>query len=714
MRFRVGIAMYRLLPLLLTLSCQPTQTPDPDVEDPVVPTGEGLFARGCPQPGQARALVMAGEERLAGTRAVGRAGDVALFNEHAAFVISRAGSDATYWYYGGALVDAAPVAGCAQVQDDKLEEKGLVLGELNLAQFEQSLLRAFEATEVTVLADGSDGGAAIVRASGRDATHWLVEYTLQRDAGGERTFGRSFDVEITVDYVLEPGSRVLRQEITVTNASDAPRRLFTAVLFTLGDTLDVHRFSRNGLGLAGLDVSAGVPWMVATDGEGAYAYATDGVNLGALNVSGVDVLLDLDQVLTKPLEPSPGASATQTTYFAVGDRDGASATGALHAVHPMPLRDDPYEPRPVDVTVVDASGSPVPGMEVRLEASDDGEWGILDVFYSDADGGLQGTLPAFESGLPLRWRPVADGRDDAAPVEVDLTAGAALSLSVLPSGELEHAITDPDGGILPARLELTRVSDGARRRRFVFGEGSVPLPPGTWDWVATRGFEWAPQRGTVTVPEDGVGRLEATLVREVDTTGWLTADTHIHSQASADSPVLQERQLLVGASHGLGVAVATDHEIVVDFTEALQRAGLQGHMGSVPGEEVTATVPEHMTMFPTPPDGTPLGGFIRWYGMDLPELVDAMRARGADVAMMNHPGWLREIGWDRVAGRPTVTDPTVFGLDPDAELWTWDLDGVDRGHDQRGHPLRRRRQRALRRLDVVPQPRSRDHGGRRE
>jgi hypothetical protein len=269
MRFRVGIAMYRLLPLLLTLSCQPTETPDPDVEDPVVPTGEGLFARGCPQPGQARALVMAGEERLAGTRAVGRAGDVALFNEHAAFVISRAGSDATYWCYGGALVDAAPVAGCAQVQDDKLEEEGLVLGELNLAQFEQSLLRAFEATEVTVLADGSDGGAAIVRASGRDATHWLVEYTLQRDAGGDRTFGRSFDVEITVDYVLEPGSRVLRQEITVTNASDAPRRLFTAVLFTLGDTLDVHRFSRNGLGLAGLDVSAGVPWMVATDGEGA-------------------------------------------------------------------------------------------------------------------------------------------------------------------------------------------------------------------------------------------------------------------------------------------------------------------------------------------------------------------------------------------------------------------------------------------------------------
>jgi hypothetical protein len=35
------------------------------------------------------------------------------------------------------------------------------------------------------------------------------------------------------------------------------------------------------------------------------------------------------------------------------------------------------------------------------------------------------------------------------------------------------------------------------------------------------------------------------------------------------------------------------------------------------------------------------------------------------------------ISWDYVSAAPTLADPTLLGLAPDAALWAWDLDGVE-------------------------------------
>jgi hypothetical protein len=99
---------------------------------------------------------------------------------------------------------------------------------------------------------------------------------------------------------------------------------------------------------------------------------------------------------------------------------------------------------------------------------------------------------------------------------------------------------------------------------------------------------------------------------------------------------------------------------------------------SVVGQEVTATVPEHMTLLPLVPDGTLRGGPIPWYQLDIAELFAAMRERSdGGITIFNHPGYMDLIGWDVVTAAPTLADPTLLGLAPDAALWSWDFDGIE-------------------------------------
>jgi len=96
------------------------------------------------------------------------------------------------------------------------------------------------------------------------------------------------------------------------------------------------------------------------------------------------------------------------------------------------------------------------------------------------------------------------------------------------------------------------------------------------------------------------------------------------------------------------------------------------------GQEVTAVIPEHMTMLPVVPDGSPRGGWVEWYSMDIAELWAAMHERsGGGINILNHPGYLDHIGWDRVLAEPTLTDPTLLGLSADSVIWSWDLDGLE-------------------------------------
>ncbi len=102
----------------------------------------------------------------------------------------------------------------------------------------------------------------------------------------------------------------------------------------------------------------------------------------------------------------------------------------------------------------------------------------------------------------------------------------------------------------------------------------------------------------------------------------------------------------------------------------------------VGGEEVTATLPEHTNMVGVSADPSHRRGRpVKWQGLDIKQIFDAERERGAGFVALNHPrkgcNWLCLIGWDRLKVAPTLQDPTFVGLPAGATLWTWDFDAVE-------------------------------------
>ncbi|MDG1484622.1 MAG: CehA/McbA family metallohydrolase [Myxococcota bacterium] len=645
----------------------------------IAATGEGVFQEGCPSEGGTLARQIGVEASLPGKVAVGTAGDYLLANEHAAFVITEPDKGSTYYYYGGIVADAVGMDGCEVLGDDRLDEVALIVGRLELTSIYTSILRGFRGTSAAVIADGSDGGPATVRVTGIDDTFWLVEYEMMAAAlsDGGRELSGPLGIELVVDYTLYPDSPVLWIEMTATNTGTDSVSLLTASLLSFGETMDTWHYASGELSLGGLNLGHSIPWLLATDGEASLAYAVEQGNLAYTAISGVQVAVDLIRATTDPLNLAPGQSETATTLLSVGDSDGPSATLPLAEANPEPLLDAPYTVEMVEGVVADPSGAPVPGAAVYIEArSAAADWGVLDVAVAADDGTFSAPVMVFEDGWDWRLTAAADGHDDSAPAEVSPgQTGVALTLSA--AGALSYTLIDGAGDPAPARVVLER-DDGARFDRWLTDTGTEPIPPGQYTFTATRGYEYSPVVGDVTIPEYGEGVLVAELEQRVDTTGFLSVDTHVHTSHSPDSRMGQGEQLRHAAAHGLEVVINTEHENIVDQSHEPAAAGLSAWVNNVTGEEVTATVPEHMTMFPAVPDGSVRGGIVEWYGMDIADLFEAMRDRsGGGVNLLNHPSYMDLVSWDRDLAAPTLDDPTLLGLLPDAALWSWNFDGVE-------------------------------------
>jgi hypothetical protein len=161
------------------------------------------------------------------------------------------------------------------------------------------------------------------------------------------------------------------------------------------------------------------------------------------------------------------------------------------------------------------------------------------------------------------------------------------------------------------------------------------LSPGEYLVNASRGTEWSMDRASLVVTDKGAEPIELSLQRELDTTGWVAADTHIHTltfSGHGDSSV--EERMITLTAEGVELAIATDHNHQTDFKPFQEKLGLNEHFTSVTGNEVT-TKNGHFNSFPLPP-----GKDIPAYNLeDWEKLVAGIRAKGARVVILNHPRW---------------------------------------------------------------------------
>ncbi|HYE30582.1 MAG TPA: CehA/McbA family metallohydrolase [Methylomirabilota bacterium] len=217
------------------------------------------------------------------------------------------------------------------------------------------------------------------------------------------------------------------------------------------------------------------------------------------------------------------------------------------------------------------------------------------------------------------------------------------------SGGVVRIIVREDGEALPCRITVTTTNDvltpfeveAARhlavRTGVVYtatGEVTLRLPEGPHRIYASRGPEYSVANNHLHIRANESHALNLTLRREVDTSGWIAADTHIHTfthSRHGDASV-QERAITL-AGEGIEFAVATDHNTHVDLAPHVRELGLDPWLTTVVGNEVT-TGRGHFNIFPVEPNARVVDFRIQ----DWKALFQSIRATpGVQVAVMNHP-----------------------------------------------------------------------------
>lgn len=248
--------------------------------------------------------------------------------------------------------------------------------------------------------------------------------------------------------------------------------------------------------------------------------------------------------------------------------------------------------------------------------------------------------------------------------------------------QLVVAVHDERGRAIPAKVTLLR-ADGATLRLGPDdrAEGSddvaylpgpprtVPVPAGTYDWVVSRGIEYGLAEGQVTVTSGGEARIDAVLVRELDTRGWISGDYHLHSAPSNDTVVPVGGRIRSLAGEGVEWAIATDHNVVTDYAPVIRGLGMERWILSSIGEEITTNTFGHFNVWPFRPGAEP----VAWQGLSPAGLFAAARTDpGLEVVQVNHPvvpDWGNQY-YQVFAISPFTGEPEVAGF-------SFDFDAVE-------------------------------------
>ncbi|OGD28028.1 MAG: hypothetical protein A2Y56_10370 [Candidatus Aminicenantes bacterium RBG_13_63_10] len=115
----------------------------------------------------------------------------------------------------------------------------------------------------------------------------------------------------------------------------------------------------------------------------------------------------------------------------------------------------------------------------------------------------------------------------------------------------------------------------------------VVLPVGVYLACASHGPEYTAARKVIEILEDSRMDLDFRLDRVLETPALLSLDPHLHTTFSDGTPGVPER-LRSLVAEGVEAAVASDHNIIVDYEPVLKALELDRHLAVASGVEVTS------------------------------------------------------------------------------------------------------------------------------
>jgi carboxypeptidase family protein len=594
---------------------------------------------------------------IGGRTARGKIGDYKIWNDKIAVIIQDVGLTSIYKRYGGVPLDADVIRdgqpGASQ------------LGYLFFA-FNQ---RLFEPDEIELIEATPENPRATIRATGKDAYFdWLGSFL------GDVFSTGTIDCRLTYDYSLGPGDEALRIDITIENRS--AKKLYLDMVeaaFIMGDGLKTHF---PGPGFDTDDHLGEYPgWMGLGDQvcyglvseEGPLSMLMNYLNIAFGTYPQIQLGNHESLTITRHLAVAEGGLDRIQQIFrqVLGETESGLLSGQVTAP-PEAL----------------AQG-------VRIHVLDQ-EGGHISVIVPEATGDFESSLAPGTYELIAK----ADGYNPSEYVPVEIEAGLdkTVSLDIPESTPFTYRISDGEGQLIPARLTFLRIDDapenildtiyGEERHpsggglviHTGAGEGSGVIPFGTYEVIASRGFEYEMDR--LTIESNGTElALDFVLPRVVDSSGYLSSDFHIHAQYSPDSSVFPEHRVRTALAENLENLVMTEHDTIRDFGPVVQSLGASSLVQAVVGSEITTYLYGHFNAWPLTekPDHYNYGG-IEWFDTWAPDLFQRIRdSESHDVIIqINHPR-SAAIGGYFNALELDISSGTIGRWDN----WTEDFDAIE-------------------------------------
>jgi hypothetical protein len=652
---------------------------------------ERLTARFTARPGQALGTVIREpQQRIDGPSSIGRLGDYLLQNNRVQFAVQDLGRPFLgVAPFGGNVVDGDLVRRPWELERDQI---GALSVGLNIED-------TINPTEISLVSDGSDGGAAVLETRGPDdllatfnvssiATLFTSLYATEVPASADDV---DLPVELVNRYILEPGKDYLTWETEVRNTSAA------SIAFYYGDyvnmTGDVEFFSP-GAGWGTVDIRGNCDWIAYIDhgapGAGAVGYIPEiaegstlvslqGIQYPFLGQSALQALLGVGEPV---FQVKAGDTLTLRRWLVLGRDAGAVADARIDLLE--------LAHGTVGGTVT-RGGAPIAGARVAALRTPRGGSGaeVVDHWITGEDGRWQGWLEpgayTIEAAIDGTANPDGAQLPPAKTVTVSADAAQTVDFAFPAPAGLRVRITDEHGAPVPAKLSVVGFDPSpdpagidpalSRSVHAVFGDpdrdplpfgltrvafagtdgdtGRLELEPGDYAIFVSRGQEYSIFQQKVTLAAGEDATIDARIARVIDTPGFAAGDFHVHSIDSFDAPVPRDLRAKTLLAEGLDMFAATDHTLRIDYTDTVARLGGSDLLAPFIGEEVTTFDIGHYNVYPVTPDSSRanLGG-VDWAG-DAPagggfpssshydlspgQLMDRLQAEAGDhVVQLNH------------------------------------------------------------------------------
>lgn len=250
---------------------------------------------------------------------------------------------------------------------------------------------------------------------------------------------------------------------------------------------------------------------------------------------------------------------------------------------------------------------------------------------------------------------------------LDVSGSIEREISLDTPGVLVANIKDKAGRNIPCKVQF--IGKDGTKTPFFFpstGEEMVHnchhshngqflqlLAEGTYDLIISYGNEYdAVFLNDVKIVSNQKTPIEATLVRTVDTRGWVSADYHSHSSPSGDNPSSQRGRVLTHLVEQIEFAPCTEHQRFDSYDAILKELNATKILATCVGIELTGRPgsANHQNAFPFKEEPfTQDGGGPRIFDEDPKIQIERLAYWQGDherLIQQNHPD-INEVFYDR-------------------------------------------------------------------